>query len=81
MLRREKKNYIESQKLLEEQIKNYEQESAEKLHQIEQKKKRAEDLRDEIVKIKENDLNTRDPESAIRVISGTARSMGIEVVD
>ena len=35
----------------------------------------------EIVKIKENDLNTRDPESAIRVISGTARSMGIEVVD
>ena len=35
----------------------------------------------EIVKIKENDLNTRDPESAIRVISGTARSMVIEVVD
>lgn len=35
----------------------------------------------EIVKIKEKDLNVRSQEAAIRVIAGTARSMGIEVVD
>ena len=35
----------------------------------------------EIVKIKEKDLNTQNEEAAIRVISGTARSMGIEVID
>ena len=33
----------------------------------------------EIAAIKAKDLNTTDPESAIRVIQGTARSMGIEV--
>ncbi len=35
----------------------------------------------EIVKIKEKDLNANDDEAAIKVIAGTARSMGIEVVD
>ncbi len=35
----------------------------------------------EIVKIKRADLNSNDDEAAIRVISGTARSMGIDVVD
>jgi len=35
----------------------------------------------EIVRIKEADLNARDPEAAARIIAGTARSMGIEVVD
>jgi len=35
----------------------------------------------EIVKIKEKDLNTTNEEAALRVIAGTARSMGIEVVD
>lgn len=35
----------------------------------------------EIVKIKKNDLNANDDEAAIRVIAGTARNMGIEVVD
>ena len=35
----------------------------------------------EIVEIKKNDLNARDEEAAIRIIAGTARSMGIEVVD
>ena len=35
----------------------------------------------EIVKIKKDDINARDEESAIRVIAGTARSMGIEVAD
>ena len=33
----------------------------------------------EIVKIKENDLNAKDPEAAAQMIIGTARSMGIEV--
>ena len=33
----------------------------------------------EIVKIKENDLNAKDPEAAAQMILGTARSMGIEV--
>ena len=35
----------------------------------------------EIVKLKKNDLNTTSEEAAFRVVSGTARSMGIEVVD
>lgn len=35
----------------------------------------------EIVEIKKNDLNASDPEQAARMIEGTARSMGIEVVD
>ena len=35
----------------------------------------------EIAKIKEKDLNARKPEAAARIIEGTARSMGIEVVD
>lgn len=35
----------------------------------------------EIVKIKEKDLNANDDEAAIKVIAGTARSMGIEVTD
>jgi len=35
----------------------------------------------EIVNIKKNDLNASDPEAASRIIAGTARSMGIEVVD
>jgi len=35
----------------------------------------------EIVKVKMPDLFVRDEEAAIRTISGTARSMGIEVVD
>jgi large subunit ribosomal protein L11 len=33
----------------------------------------------EIVKIKQNDLNANDDEAAIKIIAGTARSMGIEV--
>ncbi len=35
----------------------------------------------EIVKIKEKDLNARDPEAAFKIIAGTARSMGIEIVE
>jgi large subunit ribosomal protein L11 len=35
----------------------------------------------EIVKIKEKDLNAADEEMAARMIAGTARSMGLEVVD
>jgi large subunit ribosomal protein L11 len=34
----------------------------------------------EIVKLKRNDMNTTSEEAAFRVVSGTARSMGIEVV-
>lgn len=35
----------------------------------------------EIVKIKKQDLNARSDEAAFRVIAGTARQMGIEIVD
>ncbi len=35
----------------------------------------------EIVETKKNDLNARDPEMAAQMIAGTARSMGLEVVD
>ena len=35
----------------------------------------------EIVEIKKKDLNATDPNQAARMIEGTARSMGIEVVD
>ena len=34
----------------------------------------------DIVKMKKNDMNATNDEAAFRVISGTARSMGIEVV-
>lgn len=33
----------------------------------------------EIVKTKEKDLNASDPENAMRIVAGTARSMGIQV--
>ena len=35
----------------------------------------------EIVETKKADLNARDPEMAARIIAGTARSMGLEVVE
>ena len=35
----------------------------------------------EIVEIKKADLNARDVDQAVKIIAGTARSMGIEVVD
>ena len=35
----------------------------------------------EIAKTKMEDLNTSDPDMALRIVEGTARSMGIEVVD
>lgn len=35
----------------------------------------------EIVEIKKKDLNARDPGAAGRVIEGTARSMGLDVID
>ena len=35
----------------------------------------------EIVETKKNDLNARDPEMAAQMIAGTARSMGLQVVD
>ena len=35
----------------------------------------------EIIKLKKNDLNANSDEMAIRVIAGTARSMGIEITD
>ena len=34
----------------------------------------------EIVKMKQKDLNVNSEDAAVRLISGTARSMGIEVV-
>src|ERR1700745_3040714 len=35
----------------------------------------------DIVKVKGKDLNARDDEAAFRIIAGTARQMGLEVVD
>jgi large subunit ribosomal protein L11 len=35
----------------------------------------------EIVKLKSKDLNARSDEAAIRIIAGTARNMGLDVVD
>lgn len=35
----------------------------------------------EIVEIKKNDLTGKSPEASERIIEGTARSMGIEVID
>jgi large subunit ribosomal protein L11 len=35
----------------------------------------------EIIKLKKGDLNANSEEAAIRMIAGTARNMGIEVVD
>ena len=34
-----------------------------------------------IVEIKKADLNTDNPEQALKMIEGTARNMGIEVVE
>ena len=36
---------------------------------------------EEIAEIKKADLNARDTEMAVRIIAGTARSMGLEVAD
>lgn len=35
----------------------------------------------QIVQTKKNDINARSEEAAMRIIEGTARSMGIEVID
>jgi len=35
----------------------------------------------DIVKTKAKDLNARDDEAAFRIIAGTARQMGLEIVD
>jgi large subunit ribosomal protein L11 len=35
----------------------------------------------EIVETKKKDLNASDPDQALKIIMGTARSMGIEVID
>ena len=35
----------------------------------------------EIVKMKKNDMNANSDDAAFRIVSGTARSMGIEVVE
>ncbi len=36
---------------------------------------------DEIVKQKMQDMNTTDPEAAVRTVMGSARSMGIQIAD
>ena len=36
---------------------------------------------EEIARIKQADLNARDEDAAVKIIAGTARSMGIEVAD
>ena len=36
---------------------------------------------DEIIKLKQNDLSSGSPEAARRLIAGTARSMGLEVIE
>ncbi len=36
---------------------------------------------DDIIKLKQNDLGSASPEAARRLIAGTVRSMGLEVID
>ena len=36
---------------------------------------------EDIVKAKQKDLNAREVEQAVRILAGTARSMGVDVVD
>jgi large subunit ribosomal protein L11 len=36
---------------------------------------------DDIVQQKMQDMNTTDPEAAVRIVMGSARSMGIQIVD
>jgi large subunit ribosomal protein L11 len=36
---------------------------------------------DEIIKLKQNDLSSASPDAARRLIAGTARSMGLEVIE
>ena len=36
---------------------------------------------DEIIKLKQNDIGSASPEAARRLVAGTARSMGLEVID
>ena len=36
---------------------------------------------EEIAKVKTADLNTKDIKAAMKIVEGTARSMGVEVVD
>jgi large subunit ribosomal protein L11 len=36
---------------------------------------------DEIIKMKQNDISSASPEAARRLIAGTARSMGLEVIE
>ncbi len=36
---------------------------------------------EEIYEIKKNDLNARDVDAGVKIIAGTARNMGLEVVD
>jgi large subunit ribosomal protein L11 len=35
----------------------------------------------EVVKLKIADLNTQDPEKAARILAGTARQMGLDIID
>jgi large subunit ribosomal protein L11 len=36
---------------------------------------------EEVAKLKEKDLNSRDVDAAVNILAGTARSMGLDVVD
>ena len=60
MLRREKKNYTEMLSSLEQQIQKYEAETQQKLGLIQTKKRRAEELKEEIVQIKSKNEIERD---------------------
>ena len=52
MLRRQKKSFTEAQRLMDEKIKKYEEQSTEKLSQIEKKKKKCEELKNQMIEIK-----------------------------
>lgn len=53
MLRRQKKSFLESHKLLEQKIKKYEDESTQKLALIEKKKRKCDELKNEMFEIKQ----------------------------
>jgi uncharacterized coiled-coil DUF342 family protein len=60
MLRREKRNYTEMLASLEEQITKYEAETQEKVVLIERKKRRGEELKEEIIEVKAKNEIERD---------------------
>ena len=59
MLRRQKKNFIETQNSIQEQIAQYEHDTQLKMKEVEKKKTKAEQLKKEIMEIKQKNEEDR----------------------